>query len=198
MAPAPRLRQAVFVAALLLVLSTTTMCGAGTAQDVSVPPSAATATATAATPAPPTPTELDAACLSSLLNMSDCLPFVQLSSATARPPACCCLELAGTVGSNPSCLCVLLSAAADAYGIAINNSRALALPGLCRVATPPPVSTCAALGYNVTGMAPSVAPMSRTTWSAAPHAHGKADRRYTASGDLIALAAAFATILMMF
>jgi hypothetical protein len=34
--------------------------------------------------------------------MSDCLPFVQLSSATARPPACCCLELAGTVGSNPA------------------------------------------------------------------------------------------------
>ncbi|KAM0890787.1 hypothetical protein ACQ4PT_026815 [Festuca glaucescens] len=58
------------------------MC-AGAAQHVSVPPSAATAVA----PAPPA--ALDAACHRSLLNMSDCLPFVQPGSATARPHAGC-------------------------------------------------------------------------------------------------------------
>jgi hypothetical protein len=138
MAPAPHLRQAV-LAALLLLLSTTmtTMCGAGAAQHVSMPPSTATA---AAAPAPAA--AMDAACLNSLLNMSDCLPYVQAGSATARPDAACCPELAGMVGSNPLCLCELLSGAADSYGIAVDYSRALALPGVCRVETPP-VSTCA-------------------------------------------------------
>jgi hypothetical protein len=85
---------------------------------------------------------MDAACLNSLLNMSDCLPYVQAGSTTARPDAACCPELAGMVGSNPVCLCELLSGAADSYGIAVDYPRALALPGVCRVATPP-VSTCA-------------------------------------------------------
>ncbi|KAM0864256.1 hypothetical protein ACQ4PT_044054 [Festuca glaucescens] len=133
MAPAQHLRWAVLAALLLL---RTTMCGAGAAQHVSVPPSAATAAA----PAPAA--AMDAACLNSLLNMSDCLPYVQAGSATARPDAACCPELAGMVGSNPLCLCELLSGAADSYGIAVDYSRALALPGVCRVETPP-VSTCA-------------------------------------------------------
>jgi hypothetical protein len=49
--------------------------------------------------------------------------------------------VSGLVDSNPVCLCDLLSGAADSYGIAVDYARALALPGICRVATPP-VSTC--------------------------------------------------------
>ncbi|KAK1697254.1 hypothetical protein QYE76_013951 [Lolium multiflorum] len=209
MAPAPHLRQAV-LAAMLLLLSTTmtTMCGAGAAQHVSVPPSAATAAA----PAPAA--AMDAACLNSLLNMSDCLPYVQAGSATARPDAACCPELAGMVGSNPLCLCELLSGAADSYGIAVDYTRALALPGVCRVETPP-VSTCAAFGYNVRGLAPSPAPMSGSPAPGpsgdspqfpgvspfpsppAPRSHG--DRRSTASGNIITLAVtyAFATAMII-
>ena len=84
---------------------------------------------------------IDPACMTSLLNMSDCLGYVTKGSTARRPDAPCCPELAGLVGSNPVCLCELLSGAADSYGIAVDYARALALPGICRVATPP-VSTC--------------------------------------------------------
>ncbi|XP_047093812.1 non-specific lipid transfer protein GPI-anchored 2-like [Lolium rigidum] len=155
---------------------------------------------------------MDAACLNSLLNMSDCLPYVQAGSATARPDAACCPELAGMVGSNPLCLCELLSGAADSYGIAVDYSRALALPGVCRVETPP-VSTCAAFGYNVRGLAPSPAPMSGSPapgpsgdspqfpgtapFPSPPAPRSHADRRSVAASTH-ALVAAFATGMMMF
>uniref|UniRef100_A0A0D9WHZ0 Bifunctional inhibitor/plant lipid transfer protein/seed storage helical domain-containing protein n=1 Tax=Leersia perrieri TaxID=77586 RepID=A0A0D9WHZ0_9ORYZ len=99
---------------------------------------------------------LDDACLNALLNMSDCLTYVTNGSRLRRPEKPCCPELAGLVGSNPVCLCELLSGAGDSYGIAVDYSRALALPGICRVQTPP-VSTCAAFGYNVP-MGPAGAP----------------------------------------
>lgn len=146
---------------------------------------------------------IDSACLTSLLNMSDCLPYVQNGSTARRPDKPCCPELAGLVDSNPVCLCELLSGAADSYGIAIDYSRALALPGICHVATPP-VSTCTALGYNV-HLGPSAAPMSGSP-SPSPSGEGPqftgtspfasprtspnnhAARRF-AGGDLITLAA---------
>uniref|UniRef100_A0ACD5TA03 Uncharacterized protein n=1 Tax=Avena sativa TaxID=4498 RepID=A0ACD5TA03_AVESA len=211
MAPAPG-QQLAMLAALLLLLSTTTttttVC-AGAAQHVSAPPSAATATAAAPAPA----AGMDAACLNALLNMSDCLPYVQAGSTTARPDAACCPELAGMVDSNPVCLCELLSGAADSYGITVDYPRALALPGVCRVATPP-VSTCEALGYHVHGLAPSAAPPMSGSPSPSPSGdspqfpgsspfpsppapHGEANRRSTVAGSIITLtAAAFATGMM--
>ncbi|XP_062180795.1 non-specific lipid transfer protein GPI-anchored 2-like [Phragmites australis] len=101
---------------------------------------------------------LDSACMNALLNMSDCLTYVEKGSAARRPDKPCCPELAGLVGSNPVCLCELLSGAADSYGIAVDYARAVALPGICRVSTPP-VSTCTALGYKV-HLGPAAAPMS--------------------------------------
>ncbi|XP_066363826.1 non-specific lipid transfer protein GPI-anchored 2-like isoform X1 [Miscanthus floridulus] len=101
---------------------------------------------------------MDSACMNSLLNMSDCLTYVTKGSTARRPDTPCCPELAGLVDSNPVCLCELLSGAADSYGIAVDYARAIALPGICRVATPP-VSTCTALGYDVR-VGPAAAPMS--------------------------------------
>jgi hypothetical protein len=79
--------------------------------------------------------------MNALLNMSDCLTFVEKGSTARLPEEPCCPELAGLVGSNPVCLCDLLAGAAGSYGIAIDYHRALTLPGICRVSTPP-VSTC--------------------------------------------------------
>ncbi|KAG8085962.1 hypothetical protein GUJ93_ZPchr0010g10478 [Zizania palustris] len=117
----------------------------------------------AAAPGPaPGGAGLDSACLNALLNMSDCLAYVQNGSTARRPDKPCCPELAGLVESNPVCLCELLSGAGDSYGIAVDYSRALALPAICRVATPP-VSTCAGtfiittFGYNV-HLGPAAAP----------------------------------------
>ncbi|CAL4908798.1 unnamed protein product [Urochloa decumbens] len=111
----------------------------------------------AAAPGPASGGGIDSACMTSLLNMSDCLTYVTKGSTAARPDAPCCPELAGMVGSNPVCLCELLSGAADSYGIAVDYARALALPGICRVATPP-VSTCTAMGYHVR-VGPAAAPV---------------------------------------
>ena len=107
----------------------------------SAPPSGAQQLPPAAGPSGSGGGTIDPACMTSLLNMSDCLSYVTKGSAARRPDAPCCPELAGLVGSNPVCLCELLSGAADSYGIAVDYDRALALPGICRVATPP-VSTC--------------------------------------------------------
>ncbi|CAL5095523.1 unnamed protein product [Urochloa decumbens] len=126
-------------------------------------------------PAAPGPSGggIDSSCMTSLLNMSDCLTYVTKGSTAARPDAPCCPELAGMVGSNPVCLCELLSGAADSYGIAVDYARALALPGICRVATPP-VSTCTAMGYHVR-VGPAAAPVPGSpspTAGMAPSAEG--------------------------
>lgn len=146
------MRRLCAVPALLLVAATLVLLlllSPSSAQPVPSP---------AAAPGPAGGTGIDSACLNSLLNMSDCLPYVSQGSTARRPDAPCCPELAGLVGSNPVCLCELLSGAADSYGIAVDYGRALALPGVCRVATPP-VSTCTALGYHVR-VGPAAAPMS--------------------------------------
>ncbi|KAF8719424.1 hypothetical protein HU200_024137 [Digitaria exilis] len=150
---------------------------------------------------------IDQACMNSLLNMSDCLTYVTQGSTARRPDAPCCPELAGMVGSNPICLCELLSGAADSYGIAVDYGRALALPGICRVATPP-VSTCTAMGYHVrvgpaaapmAGMAPSpmtgMAPSGErpqfpgtSPLASPPSSTNNAARRFSAGGHLAALA----------
>lgn len=128
---------AAFLATVAVVASTVLLL-APTASSQLVPPPAA---------APgPAGGGIDSACMNALLNMSDCLTFVEKGSTTRRPDAPCCPELAGLVGSNPVCLCELLSGAADSYGIAVDYSRALALPGICRVSTPP-VSTCAGAAH---------------------------------------------------
>ncbi|KAG8068250.1 hypothetical protein GUJ93_ZPchr0005g15781 [Zizania palustris] len=189
--PAETLALATAAAVVLLVLTAAATCAGAQS---------------AAAPAPgPAAGGLDTACLNALLNMSDCLTYVQNGSTARRPDKPCCPELAGLVDSNPVCLCELLSGAGDSYGIAVDYSRALALPGICRVSTPP-VSTCAALGYNVhlgpaaapspsgegpqfPGSSPSASPPASTPTSSNNHAA----RRFadaTAAGGLVAVAVA--------
>ncbi|XBJ11170.1 hypothetical protein VPH35_015913 [Triticum aestivum] len=206
-----RSASAVLVAAVLLSLSLSLSCVQAQAPHVAVPPSAPPKAAAAPGPA----AGLSAACLNSLLNMSDCLPYVQAGSKARAPDKPCCPELAGMVGSNPVCLCELLSGAADSLGIAVDYARALALPGVCRVATPP-ITTCAAMGYNVRlGPSPAPAPGSPSPMSpggspqypagpspfASPPESPKpshAARRFHAAGALVALAASFAVGMAFF
>ncbi|KDP42907.1 hypothetical protein JCGZ_23849 [Jatropha curcas] len=113
-------------------------------------------------PLAPTPATTTNDCITPLLNMSDCLSYVQEPSTAKVPDKNCCPELAGLVDSNPICLCQLLgnSSLTESFGIKININRALKLPSVCGVETPP-VSTCAAVGYPVPGptaSAPGVQP----------------------------------------
>ncbi|XP_019439199.1 PREDICTED: xylogen-like protein 11 isoform X2 [Lupinus angustifolius] len=86
-------------------------------------------------------------CFTVLVNMSSCLTFVEDGSNLTKPEKGCCPELAGLVDSNPICLCELLGKP-DFVGVKINFNKALNLPTLCHVSTPP-VSTCSALGIPV-------------------------------------------------
>ena len=104
-------------------------------------------------PAPETataPSPGSNACFTALLNMSDCLTYVQDGSNQTKPDKGCCPELAGLVDSNPICLCQLLGNP-DSVGIKIDLNKALKLPSVCRVTTPP-VSTCSGIYFNTFSM----------------------------------------------
>lgn len=76
-------------------------------------------------------------CLNNLLNMSDCLDYVQAGSNLTKPDKGCCPELAGLVESHPICLCQLLSNPEKIIGVSIELNKALKLPSVCKIDTPP-------------------------------------------------------------
>lgn len=100
-------------------------------------------------------------CLTKVLNMSDCLSYVTEGSNVTVPDKPCCPELAGLVDSNPLCLCQLLGKS-DAYGIKIDVTRALKLPSVCGVTTPP-VNLCSLAGVPIEAPTGSQGPMSPGT-----------------------------------
>ncbi|KAI9082231.1 hypothetical protein K1719_035836 [Acacia pycnantha] len=129
---------------------------------VSLPPSSSNVSPPSPSISAPSPSEAVAApgpagmggeCFPVLANMSDCLTFVQEGSKLTQPEKPCCGELAGLVDTNPICLCQML-ANPDFAGIKIDLNKALQLPSICNVSTPP-VSTCAAVGVPVSSLPPS-------------------------------------------
>ncbi|XP_051142339.1 non-specific lipid transfer protein GPI-anchored 11-like [Andrographis paniculata] len=95
-------------------------------------------------------------CFPYLINMSDCLSFVEKGSNLTQPEKGCCPELGQLVNTQPVCLCQLLSRPAQT-GIPLDISRALKMPSACNVSAPP-VSFCADVGVPVADSAPSEAP----------------------------------------
>ncbi|KAL0929080.1 hypothetical protein M5K25_001020 [Dendrobium thyrsiflorum] len=98
-------------------------------------------------PLPPSPAFTGPDCTTALLNLSSCLTFVEQGANLTVPDKGCCPSLAGLVDSNPVCLCQLL-ASSNTFGIKIDDTKALMLPTICHVQTPP-VSLCNALGIPV-------------------------------------------------
>ncbi|KAK4772472.1 hypothetical protein SAY86_014247 [Trapa natans] len=94
-------------------------------------------------PAPPPGSD----CLTILFNVSDCLNFVSPESNLTKPDEPCCPELAGLIESSPYCLCKLLGDP-ESIGIDVDFNRALKLPSVCAIQTPP-VSLCSFLGIPV-------------------------------------------------
>ncbi|TYH62645.1 hypothetical protein ES332_D07G134100v1 [Gossypium tomentosum] len=71
-------------------------------------------------------------------------PTADWSNLT-KPVKACCPELAGLVESSPQCLCNLLGKNATAVvGMDIDMKRALNLPTVCNVSTPP-VTLCSVI-----------------------------------------------------
>lgn len=91
-------------------------------------------------------------CFSYLLNLSDCLNYVEAGSNQTKPDKGCCPELANLVGTQPVCLCELL-AHPDKAPIAIDLPKAMGLPAVCKVDASP--SLCSVLGVPVGAPAPA-------------------------------------------
>ncbi|KAF3577275.1 hypothetical protein DY000_02030613 [Brassica cretica] len=106
----------------------------------------------AQTPPAPEPVAADGPssptnCLVSMLNVSDCLSYVQVGSTETKPEAACCPELAGMAQSSPECVCNLLGGGASPrFGVKLDKQRAEELSSLCGVKAPSP-SLCSVLGF---------------------------------------------------
>jgi len=80
-------------------------------------------------------------CTASLVSMAPCLAFLQGGPNNTTPTPGCCTALASVVSTSAACLCQMVNTTNNPLGIPINQTRALALPGACKVTTPP-LSQC--------------------------------------------------------
>ncbi|KAL2463892.1 Bifunctional inhibitor/lipid-transfer protein/seed storage 2S albumin superfamily protein [Forsythia ovata] len=92
-------------------------------------------------------------CTSVLLSMTSCLSYISGSSTT--PSSSCCSALANVVKTQPECLCSIVNGGGSSFGVNINQTRAIGLPGACKVQTPP-VSRCSSV--NGPAMSPVGSP----------------------------------------
>ncbi|XP_018677870.2 non-specific lipid transfer protein GPI-anchored 5 isoform X2 [Musa acuminata AAA Group] len=107
----------------------------------------ATALIAAATLSGPASAQLG--CTSVIMSLSPCMSFIRERGVgpPAAPTAACCTQLGSAVRSQPTCLCAVLNGDATSFGLAVNKTQALALPGACKVNTPP-LSQCKAAGVS--------------------------------------------------
>ncbi|KAJ0243106.1 Bifunctional inhibitor/plant lipid transfer protein/seed storage helical domain-containing protein [Hirschfeldia incana] len=89
------------------------------------------------TPAPG-PSNTD--CSSVIYDMMDCLTFLTPGSNDTKPTKVCCGGIQSVVQYNPNCVCIGLASSKD-MGIALNNTRALAMPTICKLPVLPPHCT---------------------------------------------------------
>ncbi|KAK8956665.1 hypothetical protein KSP39_PZI000511 [Platanthera zijinensis] len=80
-------------------------------------------------------------CTSTIVGLSSCLNYITGSTDTPSVP--CCTQLVKVVQSAPRCLCTVLNGGASQFGVIINQTRALALPGACALprSTPTDISS---------------------------------------------------------
>ncbi|XP_020681540.1 non-specific lipid-transfer protein-like protein At2g13820 [Dendrobium catenatum] len=90
-------------------------------------------------------------CVAAIVSLQPCTDYITGSSSAPTPQ--CCLKLATVVSTEPACLCIIVNGGGSQFGIQVNQTRALALPGECKVQTPP-ASRCNA----ATVPSPSVSP----------------------------------------
>ncbi|XP_020579804.1 non-specific lipid-transfer protein-like protein At2g13820 [Phalaenopsis equestris] len=98
------------------------------------------------------PAASQSSCTTVLLGLSPCLNYIIGSSSTAS--SSCCSQLGNVVQSQPQCLCTLINGGVPIISIALNRTRALALPGACNIQTPP-VSLCKVIGGGPSSLSSS-------------------------------------------
>jgi len=79
-------------------------------------------------------------CSTDLFHLLPYLPFIEGTSAV--PADTCCANLGSMVHDEPQCLCQALSNPSTAP-VAVNMTRVMAMPRLCRLDLPPATGSCA-------------------------------------------------------
>ncbi|CAI9106018.1 OLC1v1005068C3 [Oldenlandia corymbosa var. corymbosa] len=152
MAKNPNYKKSYSTSSLVVVLVMAASILAAAAQSPMSAPVAAPVVSPMAEPAPaPGPD-----CMAYLLNLSDCLSYVQQGSNLTKPEKPCCPEVKNLVNDQPICLCELL-AHPDQSPIPIDVPRAFGLPSVCKIDLPfTPASGCSLLGVPIA--APALSP----------------------------------------
>ncbi|URE49789.1 WD domain, G-beta repeat [Musa troglodytarum] len=73
-------------------------------------------------------------CSSALLDLADCLSYVENGSTVAKPEGQCCSGLKKVVKEHVICLCDVLK---QGPSLGVNLTKALTLPSACGLSTPP-------------------------------------------------------------
>ncbi|KAF3326411.1 non-specific lipid-transfer protein-like protein [Carex littledalei] len=77
-------------------------------------------------------------CTPALLSLADCLTYVEQGSNLTKPEGDCCSGLKKVVKEEAHCLCEAFSGGSNlGIPLDINITKALALPSVCKVKTPP-------------------------------------------------------------
>ncbi|XP_039145493.1 non-specific lipid transfer protein GPI-anchored 31-like [Dioscorea cayenensis subsp. rotundata] len=92
-------------------------------------------------------------CSNALMNLADCLTFVEAGSNVRKPEGNCCAGLKKVAKGQVGCLCEAFKSGAD-FGVKINMTKALSLPHVCGVNIPS-ISICKIAGGPAFAPAPS-------------------------------------------
>ncbi|CAL5031633.1 unnamed protein product [Urochloa decumbens] len=92
-----------------------------------------------------------ATCSTDLFRLLPCLPYIE--GAAAAPADTCCANLGSMVHDEPQCLCQALSNPSTAP-VAVNMTRVMEMPSLCRLDLPSAAGACAVAGLLPHGPSP--------------------------------------------
>ncbi|KAJ8641689.1 hypothetical protein MRB53_018383 [Persea americana] len=91
-------------------------------------------------------------CTTAIVGLAPCMGYITGNAST--PSSSCCSQLSSVVSNQPQCLCSVLNGGGSSFGINLNQTQALALPGACNVQTPP-ASRCNAAAPTGTPVSPT-------------------------------------------
>ncbi|OEL28219.1 hypothetical protein BAE44_0010760 [Dichanthelium oligosanthes] len=92
-----------------------------------------------------------ASCSTELFRLLPCMSFID--GSVAAPADTCCANLGSMVHDEPQCLCQALSNPSTTP-VAVNMTRVMGLPRLCRLDLPSAAGACAAAGFLPHGPSP--------------------------------------------
>ncbi|CAL5443682.1 unnamed protein product [Camellia sinensis] len=93
-------------------------------------------------------------CTTLIYGMSDCLTYLTVGSNKTNPEDTCCTGLKTVLDTDANCLCEGLKSSAS-LGSNIDFKKAKAIPSVCKIPTPPSLTSCDLTSSPSTPGAPS-------------------------------------------